>query len=176
MRSITEWLESEETGLPFSHCVACLIPLAELAAPWLVNKEYHHAECVLEYAICQGCRDKITEQLCEESKESVRLFLEREIDWEARMTECMLSHSPTGRFDFCIACRTKRENVDGFGVSALFAADGNLVLQALPLLICRACIGKMTAGLSDQSRGVWKKFLGDHFKGPPDDSAFPGLI
>ena len=176
MRSMDEWLGSEETGEAFSHCLCCRLPLLEVDAPWLVNKEFHREECVLEYAICQPCRDQVTDQLSEESKETVRQFLEHEIDWEERVRESMLSHDATERFDACVSCRTPRGEMDGFGISALFDSDGRLITGPLPLLICRGCIGRMTQALSDSSREVWRKFLADHFTGPPNDSGFPGLL
>ncbi len=74
MRTMDEWLGSEETGEAFSHCLCCKLPLVEIAEPWRVNKEFARGECVLEYAICQPCRDFVTDQLSEESKEAVRGF------------------------------------------------------------------------------------------------------
>ena len=176
MRMIVEWLASEETGEPFSHCIRCKLPLVEIAEPWLVNKEFRRGECVLEYAICQPCRDAVTERLSEESREAVRGFLEREIDWDARVKEFMLSYDLTERFAACIACRAPRERLEGFGISALFDSGGSLVTGPLPLLVCQPCVARMTGLLSEQSRGVWRKFLADHFAGPPNDSGFPGLL
>jgi hypothetical protein len=150
--------------------------LVEVAAPYLVNKEYQRGECVLEYAICQPCRDEVTDQLSEESKETVRQFLETKIDWEARMMDFMMSHDMAGRFDACISCREPRDKLEGFGISALFDSGGSLVNGPLPLLICGGCIRRMTASLSASSREVWRKFLSDHFVGPPDDSGFPGML
>lgn len=171
-----QWLASEETGVAFSHCLCCRFPLVEIAEPWLVNKEFRRGECVMEYAICQPCRDHVTEQLSEESKEAVRGFLEREIDWESRMQEFMLSHVLTDRLEACVACGARRDELDGYGISALFDSGGLLVTGPLPLLICQPCIGRMTASLSEESRDVWRKFLADHFAGPPRDSGFPGLL
>jgi hypothetical protein len=176
MRSVDEWLRSEETGQPFSHCVSCRLPLLEIDAPWLVNKDYFRGECVLEYAICQGCRDRMTGMIPEDSKEAVRGFLEREIDWNARVAEFMAAHDPASRFSNCIACRTPRGEMAGFGISALFDSGGHLVTGSLPLLICRCCIGRMSGLLCDETRGVWKQFLNEHFTGPPDDSGFTGLL
>lgn len=176
MRTVDEWVESEETGMPFSHCLCCRMPLVELDQPWLVNKEFIHGECVLEYAVCQTCRDAVTAELSEESKESVRNFLEREINWDERAREFALADNETERFASCIACRTPREEMAGFGLSALFDPDGTLATGALPLIVCQPCIGRMTAGLSGSSREVWRKFLADHFAGPPSDSGFPGLL
>lgn len=176
MLSVDEWLRSEETGQPFSHCVSCRLPLLEIDAPWLVNKDYFRGECVLEYAVCQPCRDDITGRIPEDSKEAIRGFLEREIDWDARVAEFMAAHDLAPRFSNCIACRTPRGEMEGFGISALFDSGGQLVTGPLPLLICRSCIGRMTGLLGDEARDVWKQFLADHFTGPPGDSGFPGLL
>jgi hypothetical protein len=176
MQTMDEWLYSEETSRPFSHCLCCKVPLVEIDAPWLVNKEIIRGECIMEYAVCQPCRDQLSNQLCEESKAGVRNFLEREIDWNERVKEFMLAHDPTERFQKCIACCTPREELDGFGISALFDSGGSLITGSLPLLICLPCIGKMTASLSAQSREVWQNFLTENFTGPPNDSGFSGLI
>lgn len=176
MRLMDDWLGSEETGGEFTHCMCCRFPLLEIAMPWLVNKEYHREECVLEYAICQGCRDQMTDRFSEESKEAARQFLEHEIDWEERVKEFMLAHNEVERFDACIACCTPRGAMEGFGISAIFDSGGKIVTGPLPLLICRSCIDRMSERLSATSREVWRDFLGEYFTGPASDSEFPGLF
>lgn len=176
MRSLEEWLCSEETGEPFTHCVRCRLPLLEIDAPWLVNKDYFRGECVLEYAICQPCRDQVSAGIPEATKAAVRGFLEHEIDWSSRVAEFMAAHDPSSRFERCIACRQPRAGIDGFALSASFDSGGHLVTGPLPLLICRSCVGRMTDLLCDQSRAMWKRFLEENFTGPPDDSGFPGIL
>lgn len=171
-----KWLNSDETGEAFTHCVRCRMPLWEIDGQWLVNKEFHRGECVLEYAICQHCRDEVTDQLSEESRDWVRGFLEREIDWEERVKDFMLTYDLDERFRLCISCRAPRGEVEGYGISALFGEDGRLMQGALPLMICRGCIGRMTEGVSEESRAVWRRFLEECFSGPPDGSGFPGLL
>ncbi len=175
MPSLDEWLVSEETGLPFHQCVSCRLPLHEIDAPWLVNKDYHRGECVLEYAICQPCRDHLTEKIDEPSKAAVRGFLENEIDWDARLAEFMSSHDPTDRFASCIACRMPREPMEGYGVSALFDSGGQPVIGPLPLLMCRTCVSKMTDLLSERARDLWKRFINEHFDAPFDPDDFDDL-
>jgi len=176
MRTMDEWLGSEETGGPFTHCVCCRFPLHEIAEPWLINKEFQRGECVLEYAICQPCRDAVTERMSEDSKQSVRRFLECEIDWEARIQEFMQSHDLTDRFSTCIACHAPPDDWIGFGISALYDSSGALVTGPLPLLICQPCILKMTANLSDDSREIWRRFLEVNFPGPPGETGFSGFL
>lgn len=168
MRTIEEWLVCEESGGAFTHCIRCHFPLAEIDQPWLVNKDYHRGECTLEYAICKPCRDETTAELSEDSKEAVRRFLETEIDWAERQKEFMLMADQAERFGSCIACRTPRGECEGFAISALLDSGGRIVSGPLPLMICHGCVAKITAAMSEESREVWRKFVADHFAGPPD--------
>lgn len=170
-----EWWQSSETGEPFTHCVRCRLPLLELDSMWLVNREFQGGECMLEYAVCQGCRDAVTGRMSEESRQAVRAFLEEKIDWEARLADFMMAVEPAERLDFCVSCRAAREKLDGFAISAQFDEGGEMVVGALPLLICRVCVDRMMEGLSDQSRAVWRDFVREHFDGPPDGASFPGI-
>lgn len=179
MRKIDEWLNSEETGEPFAHCVRCRLPLLETATSWLVNKEFHRGECILEYAICVGCRDAVTKGISEASKAAVREFLEQKIDWEERCRTFALSTEVARHLDACVVCEVPREELQGFGISAHFDDEGQLVIGALPLLICQPCIGTITALLSDESREVWKKFVQSYLAGLPGSSPgpnFPGIF
>ncbi len=136
----------------------------------------------MEYAICQSCRDGVSAGFSAASKKSVRMFLETEIAWDARIMEFMLAADLTRRFDACIACRTAREDCAGYGISALFDEGGMITVGPLPLMICLPCIGRMTEGLSEKSRDAWRRFLADHFSGPPGDwesfpgSGYPGML
>ena len=176
MESLERWLISEETGAPFANCVRCAVPLSEAMMPWLVNKDYVAGECVLEYAICQGCRDEVADGFSEESRESVRNFLETEVDWEARCEELALDADPLRRIANCIACGAGREQVGRFAISAMIDAEGRMVMGALPLLMCGDCVGRATAGLSPESRQVWRAFIENHFWGPSDDLGESSLL
>lgn len=173
---MSKWLKSEETGHDFCSCIHCRMPLVELDAPWLVNKEYVGSECVMEYAICQRCRDEVASGFSEESKRGVQQFIEREIDWQERLGEFMQMHAVEERFAQCIACRAERDGLRRFAISAQFDSGGELTVGPLPLLLCGECVERMTAGLSEQTREVWKRFVGEHFAAPPSDSGFPGML
>jgi hypothetical protein len=176
MRTMAEWLESDETGEPFRHCIHCKMPLVETASPWLVSKEITGDECLLEYAVCLPCRDRLMNQLEETSKAAVRYFIRHRIDWDARLAEFMLSHEPTDRFEACIACCQPRANLTSYAISALYDSRGVLVQGPLPLLLCQPCLAKMTAGLSASDHAVWQRFLGENFPSPPDGSGFSGMV
>lgn len=169
MRRLEEWFASEETGEAFRHCVACRLPLLEIDAPWVVNKDYQRGECVLEYAICHPCRDRISADIPEATKAAIRGFLEREIDWPARIAEFFTAEDELVRFERCIACRSPRESLEGFAVSALFDGEGHAVIGSLPLLICKGCYSRMTSLLCDKGRAAWQRFLAEHFDDPGEN-------
>lgn len=171
MLSQSPWLLSEETGEPFRHCLDCRLPLAEIDASWLVTKEYRRGECIMEYAICQRCRDKVADSFSENSKEAVRQFLERRIDWAARVSEFMMDPTLDTRMGACIACRKPREEVSGFGISALFDSGGYLIEGPLPLLLCGGCLADLGASLEPGTLAAWRAFLAEHLEGPDSGSA-----
>jgi hypothetical protein len=169
MSMLSPWLLSEETGEPFRHCIHCRLPLDEIAVPWLVNKEYRRGECILEYAICQHCRDAVSAGFSEESKEAVRKFLEEEIDWAARIDALMDESSIELHLANCIRCHAPRETLTGFGISAQFDSSGELIQGPLPLLMCDDCTARLRERFTPESLEAWQRFLAEHFPGPPGD-------
>ncbi|HEX5790309.1 MAG TPA: hypothetical protein VFY13_04105 [Luteolibacter sp.] len=170
----TPWLQCSETGAPFSHCIHCRMPLLELDQAWLINKDYHHGECTLEYAICSGCRDLISEGFSKESRAAIREFIEQEIPWQERIGQYLVE--PRKRLEACIVCEKSRRSVPSFAISALFDSSGRITEGPLPLLICGTCSGRMTERLSSSTREAWQRFLNDHFDSPPRDSSLPGML
>ncbi len=88
----------------------------------------------------------------------------------------MLYHDLAERFVTCIFCRAQRADLEGFSLSALFDSGGKITEGPLPLLICRSCVIRMTAWLSEESRMIWRDFLAKYFEGPSNDSGFPGMF
>ncbi len=165
MPELMKWFESVETDAPFETCKVCAHPL-EFSETWVVNKHYHRDECVLEYAVCEECRDQVSGKFSEESKAAIRTFLESEIDWEQRMLDWMALENAEKRLEHCVACRIPSFLPDGFAISAQFRQDGSFIEGALPLLMCSDCVARITASLSPESREVWRDFVARHFEGP----------
>lgn len=176
MPELKQWFDSVETDGPFMNCKACDLPLCLAADTWVANKHYHRGECIMEYAVCADCRDKVSAKFSEDSKAEIRNFLENGISWETRMTEWMLLHDPVGRLDRCVACRTPREETEGFTISAQFHHTGSIIEGALPLLMCANCVSEITASLSADSRKVWQDFIARYFEGPDSEDIDLGIF
>lgn len=166
--------DSAETGHPFNHCIDCGLPLLEIGAPWTVTKEFANEECVLEYAICMPCRDRLAARMSTESRARVEAFLESEIDWESRLSATM-EHAgdpdPSRWLGTCAACGAPRQGLANHAISALFEADGRLQHGPLPLMLCGHCGERVQTLLSEQTRDVWERFVAEHFPGPPGEAA-----
>jgi len=176
MSKLQQWFDSLETDRPFEICKVCeeLLPLA--ADTWVVNKHYHRSECVMEYAVCEKCRDAVSNCFSESSKAAIRDFLENNINWEQRMLDWMELKNPEQRLDNCVACRIPRELTEGFTLSAHFRHDGSLIDGALPLLMCSDCVGTITSSLSPESRKTWQEFISKHFEGPDSEDVDLGIF
>lgn len=174
MHGLSPWLMSEETGAPFTHCIRCRLPLLEIDARWLVIKDYRLEECTMEYAICEPCRNDISAGFSETSKAAVRDFLATHIDWDARIEDFMMDGTMEGRFSHCIGCRTPREHMAGYGISALFDASGDLIEGPLPLLLCDVCTRNLANRFSPEDLATWRDFISTHFEGPPGTEDWPG--
>jgi hypothetical protein len=176
MSALARWFDSVETDQPFSSCLVCDIPLPLTSDAWVVNKHYHHHECTLEYAVCETCRDNISKNFSTESKAAIRNFLETEIKWDERILEWMTLPDSVARLDHCVACRIPRHSIDSFTISAQFDQNGNLVENALPLLLCSHCTSKITDSLSQESLKTWRNFIAAYFDGPESDSPNLGIF
>lgn len=169
MSALERWFDSVETGRPFRDCLVCREPL-RASDSWVVNKHFHRGECVMEYAVCDACRDVTSKELSEESKAAFRDFIENGIDWEQRILDWMALSDPVGRLDGCVSCLLGREGLKGFVISAKFGNRGELIERAQPFLMCEDCVQAMTRNISEGSRQLWQDFIDRYFEGPDHDS------
>ena len=166
---IHQWLRSVETGREFEQCTKCGTTLAETHEPWIINKEWHRSECVMEYAICHTCRGEMMASISQESARHVQSFFEQHIDpmrWIGQFSVDEEDH-PTPLIDHCFACAAPRDDAEGFGISAMLQSAGTLDIGPLPVMICHACSAKVEEGLSKETRDSWQRFVDENFPGPP---------
>jgi len=164
---IDDWLRSVETGCEFEQCTKCGTPLADSGEPWIVNKEWHRGECVMEYALCHECRGGMLASISKESAQYVQEFFERHIDPLRWLEHFGAEGNPAELVASCFACGQSRDEAGGFGISAMFKTAGVLEIGPLPVMICQDCSGKVEAGLSKETRDSWQRFVDENFPGPP---------
>lgn len=165
---IHNWLRSVESGREFEQCTQCGCSLADTRQPWIVNKEWHRGECVMEYALCHECRGGMIASISAESVRFVQGFFEQHIDPMRWIEQIGAGDGdPAELVASCFACGQSRDDAEGFGISAMFEVAGTLEIGPLPVMICQDCSAKVEEGLSKETRDSWQRFVDENFPGPP---------
>ena len=178
---------SEYSGEPFFKCVDCEVPLIE-SNVYVIQKRYVAGEAVFEMAMCERCRDKLTQEYSEETRANISAYMKqqfqksaaaglddvagtqvievREIeepeDGEALLQRCI---------EHCLVCGTERSKCHRYSLAGL-CRDNEIVAQVTPisqtpLMVCEKCELGMADLVSQQTRDSWDRFVEENFDCPP---------
>ncbi|MCP4785246.1 MAG: hypothetical protein GY903_25805 [Fuerstiella sp.] len=178
---------SEYSGEPFFNCIDCEVPLIE-SNVYVIQKRYVAGEAVFEMAMCERCRDKLTQEYSEETRGNIAAYMKtqfqksaaaglddvagtqiievREIeepaDGEALLQRCI---------EHCLVCGTERSKCHRYSLAGL-CRDNEIVAQVTPisqtpLMVCEKCEMGMADLVSQQTRDSWDRFVEGHFDCPP---------
>ena len=139
---------------------------------YIINQSYVGTECVFEMAMCLECREKMQKNLSEKSRVAMFDFMHDHVNMDARMAALDSSSSTDAYIAECIACNQSRESARGYTLGAMFV-DNILAKGAFPMLMCSDCEEALAETISDETRQIWDRFIGDHFPGPPSEIKFP---
>lgn len=171
MPKIPNEFHSLETDETFKNCCDCNCELLDSAQMYMVQKCFSKDECVMEFALCHNCKEKLDEQISGESKEAIYDFL---FD-HAEMVEPPEDYSfddAMQQIQECLTCGKERKDCEGYTYSGLFVGT-HLVPGPLPMMICDDCQSTMSENMSDHTKDVKDKFYADNFPGPPSEVDMP---
>lgn len=157
----------EEDG-PFPRCLRCRADFIETGRSYFISKEFARGDCVLEYAICEQCRDEVSVELSEESRQHVQRLLEEEVDWDQRFERIYGATDISAWLGNCLFCHSLPDDQRGYGISGLFL-NGLPMPGPFPAMICGNCAERMQSVLSKKTRDFWDRFSKEYFPGPPAD-------
>ena len=162
---------SLETGKPFSHCCACKCELAE-AGMHIVNQSFVKGECVFELAMCMECREDMNAKLSEDSRVAMFDFMHDNTNMQQREEELGTDSDTEAYLAKCISCDAESKDLSSYTIGGMFS-DKDLVKGPFPLLMCSACEENLSETISEETRNMWDKFIGEHFPGPPSHVELP---
>lgn len=168
---MSEHFHSHETGGPFLYCCACDAPLRD-GEPHIVNQSFAAGECVFEMAMCMDCREDLHGELSEQSRVAMFDFMHDHADMDRREQELGTDTDTGAYLAECITCGADASSLENFSLGAMFAGK-DLVKGPFPMLICGDCEEKLGDTISDETRDVWDRFIGEHFPGPPSEVKLP---
>ena len=171
MPDIPTEFHSFETDAAFNKCCDCNCELMESAQMYMIQKCFSNKECVMEFALCDKCKEKLDQQISGDSKEAMYDFL---FD-HAEMTEPPADYSHKDamqQIEECLTCGRERGACDTYTYSGLFIGS-HLIPGPLPMMVCDECQDKIAENMSDHTKDVKDKFYSENFPGPPSEIDLP---
>jgi len=168
---MSDTFHSFETDAPFEHCCDCGCDLHD-AEMFIVNQSFVGEECVFELALCHTCRQKMHEQLSEQSRIAMFDFMHDHVDMESRAKKLGCDSPTSDYLATCISCHQPRELTKGYTIGGMFCGS-HLIKGPFPMLMCSTCEEALAETISDETRKMWDDFISTHFPGPPSEVKLP---
>lgn len=171
MDKIPECFHSLETDAPFTNCCDCGCELISSAQMYMVQKNFAGDECIMEFALCSPCKEKLDEQISGKSKEALFDFL---FD-NAEMVEAPADYTAEQsleQIEECLTCGKERGKCKEYSYSGLFVGT-HLIPGPMPMMICDDCQESISENLSEHTKDVKNKFYEENFPGPPSEVDLP---
>jgi len=172
---IPELFHCFEHDGPFQQCLTCDGKLLEISDPYTITKVFRSTECVLEYAMCLPCRQKMAAEFSQESQERLNHFYKRNQALQSRSQKLNPSHVLEEWIQECATLQKPLTELAHYSVACMGFGD-SLVFDPFPMMICSTCEQDVQERLSKTTRDQWDKFVQDHFEGPPADALKPDGI
>jgi len=171
MANIPEEFHSLETGKAFEYCCDCGCELLDSAEMYMVQKCFANHECVMEFALCNKCKEILDGQISSESKEALYDFLFDNTDITEN-EEHKSQEESMQQIEKCLTCDKLKKDCSSYTYSGLFIGK-HLIPGPLPMMICDDCQSAMSENMSDHTRDVKNKFYTENFPGPPSEVDLP---
>ena len=94
---------SYETGEAFTECCDCGCNLHDVDI-YIINQSFAANECIFECAMCLQCRERMNEQLSENSRVAMFDFMHDHADMESRQNRLSNNSATEAYIENCIIC------------------------------------------------------------------------
>ena len=150
-------------GRPFLICTTCGERLKDFSDGYVINKNFHGDEVIMESALCLPCYTNLAEGFSPESIEAI-------MEWQFTRSRDTENDPQNNDYEceFCEATRVEALNNRSY-FQLICLCRGELMLEP-PKYICEDCQLAMNEKLSLHTRRRRQKFIDDHFPGLPADS------
>jgi hypothetical protein len=118
------------------------------------------------------CREKMNAELSEQSRVAMFDFMHDHADMDKREQELGTDSASSAYLTNCITCGADATQLNNFSLGGMFSGE-ELLKGPFPMLMCGHCEEKLGETISDETRDVWDRFIGEHFPGPPSEVKLP---
>lgn len=161
---------------PFTRCIACDCQVAD-SPMYVIQKRFVAGEAVFEMAVCEQCRQSLTQSYSLETRQ--RLNEKLTVCFQSNpLLQVEAGQEPPGGeqllrrcMDFCLICGCARMACRGYSLAGLFRTEQIVVqcsrLGQSPVMVCDSCERSLEGMISAKTRESWDRFVEEHFDGPP---------
>lgn len=151
-RPIPPLLFSVYEDRPFTICTRCGESLVHFDRGYLVSKVFKAGECLVEYAICHPCHERMISEYSNESKRALQAHHERH-------------YHDLNSLEVCVFCQQPSRRDGEYSVGGMCL--GQQLHHAMH--VCHPCAEKIQGLISASTRDVWRRFREENMPGPPAD-------
>ena len=158
---------------PFEKCIECEMELLKSTEPYVIERIFRGTEPIVELAVCLACREKISGELSELSRQRIQAFLEERVVWEDRIE--LLNEEgddASSWIDRCVINKTLRAECNEYQIVGFCRGD-QLALGPLPIMISGHAIEQINRLLSKSTRDRMEDFTDSHFGMPSEFRDLP---
>jgi len=171
---IPDVLQSDDTGAPYEHCLACDRPLRAETTDYVIEKAVRRAdaydaeETIFGYALCLSCHATLSQSLSEASARRCRAYFDEHVDPRERAST-LLAEEPLSSehwLDHCAVHGTPVGDMEEYQILAHCQGD-DLILTHLPILMGPTAVDEVTERLSNETLDELSDFRDEHFDPSP---------
>ena len=173
---IPKIFHSLEADGPFQQCLQCGSNLFN-GQLYMIERVFRDAEPIIEYALCQPCVQKLSEELSADSRHAITVYFQEHINLAGRaerMRRAFDSGEVEPWLEECIVTGNTWSECRERQICA-WCVDDRVRLDMPPLMISGPAIEAMSQHLSEKTRGWMSDFVGDNFGMPSEFIDAPDL-
>lgn len=155
-------LHSEYEERPFCTCTSCGETLVDFQEGYQISKTFKDGECIFEYALCNVCRDKMTQEFSTESIQAIEKHYDNNIQ--------------TGKgLDACAGCSRPATDWSKPEYSVIGACYFDFLIDSL--MVCAKCSEGVQSIMSQKTKDCRDRFIEENFPCAPNEtSPLPGGV
>lgn len=153
----------------FSNCVDCNRELLSGECLYWIERVFRGTEPICEMAMCMDCREKLSQDLSEDSLMRINAYVEERFDMEARFEASLdWPDDDVSRWlDHCVFNKKPAKECRNYQVAGLCMGE-NLSLDMLPIMVSEEAVEEMQKLMSKKTRDRLGDMVQDFFGMPSE--------
>ena len=149
---------STELGTPFKACTMCSTVLIDSDINYFVEKYYRNHNVVFEYAICEQCKNSMSDEISDKSMFAMNKYFMENVDIMNRILLLeTFDNSIVPWLKNCIFTNRERSECGEYQLAAQCCGD-QLIISVLPFMVSIQATEEIQSIISKKTKENFDKF------------------